>query len=220
MKMSLQHLNPRIPGTGRIIFSVQVVMNPIKAPIISRIDSLSKPALIGISGFGGSGKSTIAGKIGALIKAPVIGVDAFFNDSVDAYNYWNVFDYERLEKDVLIPFTSGDPVLAYREYDWEKKSLGGEVQIKHNNSIIVEGVGLFRPSLMKYFSLAIWIDCSLDEAIRRGKTRDREEYGHPQDEFWDGIWKDNDLSCYREYDPKSNADLIINHEKIGDIFIA
>ena len=73
---------------------------------------------------------------------------------------------------------------------------------------------------MKFFSCTIWIDCPIQEAVERGKRRDREEYNHPQDEYWDSIWKKNDLQCFEEFSPKANVDFVVDHSTIGEIFIA
>ncbi len=79
--------------------------------------------------------------------------------------------------------------------------------------MLVEGVGLFRPSLMDRFSYTIWIDCPIDVAIARGKRRDNEDYGVNNDEYWDGIWRKNDLGCYNEFKPKEKVDLVIEYRK-------
>jgi uridine kinase len=177
--------------------------------------------LIGISGFGGSGKSTFALALGKKIDAPVIGVDSFSKSNVhEGYEFWDVMDFDRLENEVLEPFVSGSPDIKYGDFDWEANKIGKEISLDQEGIVIVEGVGLLRPSLMEYFSCTIWIDCPIQEAIERGKKRDREEYNNPQDEYWDGIWKKNDLQCFEEFSPKANVNFVVDHSKIGEIFIA
>lgn len=70
--------------------------------------------------------------------------------------------------------------MTFREFDWEKNKIGGSTTIKPGNHLIVEGVGLFRPELLKYFAFTIWIECPIEVAIARGKKRDRDEYGIPE----------------------------------------
>jgi uridine kinase len=189
--------------------------------IIEKINSLPNPVLIGISGFGGSGKSTFALALGEKLKAPVIGVDSFSKSNVhEGYEFWKVMDFERLENEILQPFVSGSKNIKYGNFDWETNKIGKEIALVHNGIIIVEGVGLLRPELMEFFSCTIWIDCPIQQAIERGKNRDREEYNHPQDEYWDDIWKKNDLQCFEEFLPKANVDFVVDHSKIGEIFIA
>ncbi len=180
--------------------------------ILKKIKTLKKPIVIAISGFGGSGKSTFALKLSKKINAPVIGADSFSKSNIhENYEYWDVMDYLRLENEVLKPFISGEKEIRYREFDWDKNIIKGETSFTHDNIIIIEGVGLFRPELMKYFSCTIWIDCPIEEAISRGKKRDREKYNTPQDNYWDGIWKANDLQCLEKYSPTSVADFVIKN---------
>ena len=180
--------------------------------IIETISKREKPVIIGISGFGGSGKSTLARKLALEINAPIIAVDSFYrsNDLVE-YQLWDIFDFNRLEKEVIIPYSLGNSTLLYKKFDWEKGRGLLETTIVTDDYLIIEGVGLFRPQLSKYFSFSIWIDCPIDVAIERGKRRDREEYGLEQDEMWDGIWRKNDLQYFRRFKPKEIADLILHN---------
>ena len=153
------------------------------------IKALPLPLVIAISGFGGSGKSTFANLLAALMNIPVIGLDSFIIDPVATnYSNWECMDFRRLESEILIPFFNGDRVLEYGHFDWISNSVVKTKRIEHTGQIIVEGVGLFRPELTDYFSVMIWIDCPIDEAIRRGKKRDQEVYKNPQDECWNGVW--------------------------------
>ncbi len=130
--------------------------------IIEKVNTLPKPIIIGVSGFGGSGKSTFALELGKKVQAPVIGVDSFFKSNAHAgCNFWDVVDFERLRKEVLEPFGLGGQDITYRNFDWATNRLGKEVHLSHNGIVIIEGVGLFRPALMKYFSCTIWIDCPI-----------------------------------------------------------
>lgn len=184
----------------------------ISEDLIAKIDSLKTPAIIAISGVGGSGKSTFSKKLAEAINAPIIEIDSFIRDrTLSEYSNWNLIDFKRLEDEVLAPFKSGTNSIEYHHFDWAKNIATKLIQITSNNYIIIEGVGLFRPELMKYFDYTIWIDCPLEDAIKRGKKRDREEYHNPQDELWNGIWKKNDLEYLEHFKPAETADLIINN---------
>ncbi len=177
--------------------------------IVERINKLDKPSIIGISGFGGSGKSTLARELSNRIHAPIIEVDSFYNpQGMNNYQLWEIMDYKRLEREICEPFHQGHRTLSYGKFDWDMEQVVN-VAVEAQQYLIIEGVGLFRPELMKYFSYKIWIDCPIEVAIKRGKRRDREEYGVIQDKNWDGIWKKNDLQCFQRFNPKENADFIM-----------
>ncbi len=187
-------------------------MQNLKLPqILEKVESLPAPRLIAISGFGGSGKSTLAKKLGEAIGAPVVGVDSFQKDGVfdTDFSMWEIMDFARLEREVLAPFMRKEEVISYGHFDTNSKAISETIELKNNGTIIVEGVGLFRPELMKYFTYTMWVDCPLETAIARGKKRDREEYNNPVDELWDGIWKANDEQCFAAYKPKDSASLIV-----------
>lgn len=182
--------------------------------ILQGIKHKKKPFIIGISGFGGSGKSTVAKELSRELAAPVIGVDEFWKStSKDDYNLWENIDFDRLTTEVLKPHAEGNLQISYGVFNWEKNKVTERRTVNSKGILIVEGVGLFRPSLMKYFAFSIWIDCPIETAISRGKKRDREEYGVNHDDNWDGLWKKNDLQTYHEFSPQKAADLVIKYRE-------
>lgn len=178
--------------------------------IISEIQKLPTPAIIGISGFAGSGKSTFAQVLANKLGAQIVEVDAFWKNTTERnYTLWNIVDYARLEREVLIPLSKNVENIEYGVFNWESNSVQEKINITARDIVIIEGVGLFRPELMKYFSYTIWIDCPLNVATERGKKRDREQYRQSHDELWDGLWRENDEQYYNEFHPEKIADALL-----------
>ncbi|MCG3774209.1 MAG: hypothetical protein JW395_1026 [Nitrospira sp.] len=132
------------------------------------------------------------------------------------YSNWDIIDFARLESDVLVPFLAGNATIKYGHFDWSANAMGEIQEIAHDGLLIVEGVGLFRPDLNRYLGYKIWVDCPIEEAILRGKKRDREEYKNPQDESWDGIWKRNDAEYLDAFKPQQAADWIFDNAAVSD----
>jgi len=179
---------------------------------IQKIRSLPKPVLIGISGFGGSGKSTLAKQLASVLNTPVVSVDSFVRDrTMTDYKRCENMDFSRLEEEVLAPFSASTNPISYGHFDWGTNGVVETRTVNHDGFLIVEGVGLFRPELLKYFTYKIWVECPLEEATERGKKRDREVHKNPQDKFWDGPWKQSDKEYYEAYRPKEVADLVVSN---------
>lgn len=189
-------------------------MITIGESLIERLLNLEKPAIIAISGFGGAGKSTFANLLGKAVNAPVICVDHFGIDrTIEDYTHWKGMDFVRLEKEILVPFCEGENSVSYGHWDHGANSIVKKMEVAHQGLLIIEGVGLLRPELLKYFAYKIWIDCPQDIANARGKKRDREVHKNPQDEKWDGPWERNDTEYFEKFKPNEVADLVIsNHE--------
>jgi uridine kinase len=184
----------------------------IDKEIVEKIRNLPTPAIVAISGFGGSGKSTAAHTLAEILHAPVISVDQFGIDrSIEDYTHWKGMDFGRLEKEILIPFYKGENPVRYGHWDHAANTVVKTVDVPHSGLLIIEGVGLFRPELSKYLTYKIWLDVPQHIANARGKKRDREVHKNPQDEKWDDPWKRNDEEYFSEYKPKEMADVVISN---------
>src|SRR5439155_15487243 len=114
------------------------------------------PVIVAISGFGGSGKTTLAEALGnALRDAAVVGVDDFIKGRLNERSEdWSSFDRSRLEKQVLEPVRRGQPA-RFQRYDWGRDTLGEWVTLLPPNYLIVAGIGVLHPDLMKYLDYGI-----------------------------------------------------------------
>lgn len=183
----------------------------IETEILERSSSKGR-FCIAVSGFGGSGKTTVAQQLtNTLQEASIVNVDDFILNRLMARDAdWSDVDWERLEKEVLIPWKKGTDVLSYEVYDWSKDVNAKNRQVSLSRFLIVEGVGLLRPAFSKYFDYSIWIDCEISEAIKRGACRDREEYKVNHDKQWEELWGPNDEDYFQKYNPKSLADVVLD----------
>ncbi len=188
-------------------------MIQIPLDVLTHIKELKTPVLVGVSGLGGAGKSSFSRALGEALNAPVVGVDSFQRKGAfdTDYSLWEIMDYDRLEREVLQPFLAGQEVTEYGHFDASKEVISHTVKVKNTGILVVEGVGLFRPELMQHFSYTIWVECPLEQAVARGKKRDREEYGNPTDELWDGLWKKNDQEYLDTFKPQEVASLVFRN---------
>ncbi|MFM2374683.1 MAG: hypothetical protein RLZZ234_678 [Candidatus Parcubacteria bacterium] len=185
----------------------------IPAALLEKISTAAHPTLVGVSGFGGSGKSTFATKLGNVIHAPVISTDLFLTQRAQGnVTLWDCYDRERLMREVLSPFKNGEKSLTYGVYNWNADMVvGTQVCSTSRGVLIVEGIGLFQPSMCSLLDIKVWIECPLSVSLERGKRRDLIQ-GADHSHLWDGLWRENEESFFARYSPMDKADVIVeNH---------
>ena len=150
---------------------------------------LDHPIRIGIDGVDASGKTTFANELTKELKdldRQIIraSIDGFHNpreirykkgrNSPEGY-YFDSFDNNAIIKNILEPLSS-DGDLNYRTAIFNFKTNSPvEFKIKKaekNAILIMEGVFLFRPELVNYWDLKIFIDSDFDVILKRAIKRD------------------------------------------------
>ena len=183
--------------------------------IIETIENLrrhSPAVVVGVSGFAGSGKSTLTRRLAASIEGSArIRGDDFLDPhrSHQRSSDWDGVERIRLRREVLDPFRQGRPG-QFRRFDWSTRQLGPPEPIPHAQVLLVDGIGLFHPELDGVFDFAIWVDLDPGTATERGKARDR-ELGRNHDRLWDEVWVPNDRDFLARFDPRATADLLFDN---------
>jgi uridine kinase len=163
--------------------------------------------LIGIEGFGGSGKSTFAARLSEVLPdAAVVPMDAFIVKE-QVLHPWDAgaFDHARLVREVLEPAQRGATV-EYHVLDWASSTLVGPVVVPPSRYLIVEGISAFLPPAGGYYQYRIWVDVPADVAKARGRDRDR---GTENEQHWD-LWSQNDVDYLRRYRSMESADAVVS----------
>ena len=169
-----------------------------------------RPPVVGISGFGGSGKSTLAAELAEhLPGSAVVPGDEFLRSRppIERSEHWTSVDRDRLAGQVLEPARRGVPE-AYQVWDHDAGAPGPWVSLAGATAVIVEGLGLYVPALVRLFDLRVWVDVDLDTATARGMWRDEHEYGNAQADLWTGVWRPNDADFFERYRPDRVAHIL------------
>jgi uridine kinase len=186
-----------------------MTIDEIAADIAQR-GGRGKPVLIGIEGYGGSGKTTFAQKLASRLgNAYVVSMDDFIVTEKLTEPSWDngAFDRERLERQVLVPASNGQPV-SYQRLVWATNTLSDLVTVPEVEYLIVEGISSYHPSIKPYYDYTIWVETPMEIAQQRGHARDgSNENAH----YWD-LWMRNDLAYQQRYHPEQRADSIFMNE--------
>jgi uridine kinase len=169
-----------------------------------------RPIIIAISGFGGSGKTTLANALKSqLSEAQVVSIDSFSTHEWHRNADWDNFDRERFTHEVLAPTHKNKFPLQFTHQPW----LGHPeetIAIPETDYLVIEGCSIFHPALLKYYDLKIWVDCPLDIATERGMWRDRYVHKDEHDDLWLNICIPNERDFLEKYHPDEIADIKLN----------
>lgn len=172
---------------GRLGVSVDDVER-IVAQVVARSPGLGGSRLVCVDGPAGSGKTTLAAKLGLVLPAQVVHMD-------DLYEGWTGIDQgvERLHEWVLEPLAAGSTG-RYRRYDWELGRYAERHAVPVADSLVVEGCGAAVRRVDQYDPLIIWVEADDDLRLRRGVERD----GEAAREHWRRFMADERAMYARE----------------------
>ncbi|GAA1803359.1 phosphoglycerate transporter [Agromyces neolithicus] len=175
---------------------------------IDRLAADNDRLIVGISGFCGAGKSTLARELATGAHRLRVRGDDFL-DPVQSHRRsadWSGVERARLNREILIPFRAGASA-RFRRYDWAAGRLGPEQLLPPARVLIVDAIGLFHPECLDLLDLTVWVDVGLEQATAQGKARDL-ALGRRHGKLWDEVWMPNDRDFARRYDPRAAADIL------------
>ncbi len=173
---------------------------------IRQTRGMARLTLIGIEGYGGSGKTTCARRLAdALGSAYVISLDDFIVKERLTDTAWDrgVFDHERLEQQALLPASAGQAIV-YQRLEWETNTLSAPLVVPVVDYLIIEGITAYHPTIERYYAYKIWIDTPIEIAEARGHARD----GSAENAIYWDQWVKNDIAYQQQYHPELRADAI------------
>jgi uridine kinase len=181
--------------------------------LVKQIDMLSASqhtVIVGISGFAGSGKTHLAKRLAdhyEIEDGQVIHLDNIYSSLprggglFDDYD-WSVFGH------ILDQAKEGNN-LNYQGVGFDGKPYPWRFSEKLPKVLIVEGIRLYRPELMRHFDISIWINCPPDLALQRAKKRDLDQ-GHDEQYMkrWDSEWMPLNQEYFEVYEPDKLVDIL------------
>lgn len=183
------------------------------AELIERLLSILRPdrsALVALSGFSGSGKSTMARELARVIpNLSVIESDLFWRPECNHLSLdWSSIDRSRIRLEVLEPALKSEDVV-YTPFDWESGKLGEKIEVSRSRILLLEGIGILHPDLSDLFDLKIWVEAPFHASMENGIKRDRELYGLENEAEWREIWIPNERAYFDKFRPDLMADIVV-----------
>lgn len=161
---------------------------------------IDRTPLIGIDGFGASGKTSLAAAVASAVPdAQVVHVDDFSGPHVAEWAW------ARFRAQVLIPVLAGRPA-RYQMWDWDRDCGGEWVDVPSGRPLIVEGVSATRSEVCAPWDLTIWVEAPRDVRLRRAVARD----GESMLPKWLNDWLPSEEAYVGREHPERRVDLIVN----------
>ena len=185
-------------------------MNDFEA-LVSKIERITKNKphiLIGITGFGGSGKSYLANRLRdhfGINDNQIVRIDNLYGQNPKGPGIFDQSDWNLIEH--ILKDSSVGKRIRYQGKDHKGKLLRFDEDLP--KIVIFEGIRLLQPKFSQYFDISVWIDCPQDFAIKRAKARDRSQ-GEDEETVsgWDTDWGPKDKKYFDTYRPDQLASFI------------
>jgi hypothetical protein len=164
-------------------------------------DVVGRPRLIAVDGRGGAGKSTLVGRLRAIV--PASGIvhtdDVAWNQ---AYFDWGALMVEN----ILRPLHRGDAV-EFRPPAWVEHGRPGAIRVPAGVDVVwVEGTGIIREEFAAWIDASIWVQGDLDEQERRLVARDGDA---PEQQEHIAAWLSEELPLLRREQPWLRATVVV-----------
>jgi len=193
------------------------------------------PLRIGIDGVDASGKTTLADSLSEYLRANGLdiiraSIDGFHNPKSIRYQkgrnspegyYKDSFNNQAIIDNLLAPLGErGNLIYKTVIFDFRTDT---EVVVQHQTAgkdsiLIMDGVFLFRPELVGYWDIKIFIDADFEITVRRAIKRDGYYLGSKQEilEKYNRRYVPGQLLYFREAHPREKADIIIENNDFNN----
>lgn len=178
-----------------------VHLTPDDAPewIAARLDGLGGTRWVGIDGWGASGKTTLAGRLAALLPgATLIHLDDFARPGVSTW------ERDRFAEQVVAPLLAGRTG-HYQRWDWPTDSGAEWHAVEPGGVIVCEGVSSTDTRLPVPWDVTCWVEAPYAVRIARAVERD----GAGMLTTWLTDWIPHEEAYVRAQRPQDRVDAIV-----------
>jgi len=212
-----------------------VIQIEVYREIADRLLDQKRCRIIGINGVDTAGKTEFTARFSRYLEAvghrnTVLTIDDFHNhsdvrkmgpDEITAYEQ-NAFDYRKIIQEVLEPLTehgSLDTVVTCLNLETDMYEKKMHLIIHPDNTLLLEGVLLFREPLKKYFEGKIFLYIPFDEVLSRARDRDLPRFGDDVIDKYRRKYIPVQKRYLQEWNPMRTSDMVVDNQLFEAPFI-
>jgi uridine kinase len=186
--------------------AVPALVDRLAARVRGSAPRLGGVRLVCVDGPAGSGKTTLADRLGVALGAQVLHVD-------DLLDGWGglVGMLPRLQEWVLEPLAAGRPG-RYRRYDWIAQEFAEWHDVPAADFLVLEGCGSARRAVDPVAVLRVWVEAPADVRLARWLARG----GEADRAHWSG-WAHDEAAHFLADETRSRADEIVDTTTWGGL---
>ncbi len=181
--------------------------------LVDKVNESSKKCgqtkIVVIDGPAGSGKTTLAKSLSALLEnCPIIHMDEIYEGWENALTPKTSTD---LVDWVINPLLE-DKSIEYIKYDWNLEQRIEKIVINNPKVIIIEGVGSSSSEISEHACLKLWIEVNEETGINRVLDRDGRQIQEQMKK-----WQTQESKFFIENNSKENSDIWIDGDPVVKI---
>lgn len=167
---------------------------------LTRPPTLGDGRLVCIDGPAGSGKTTLAAEVAALVA----GADIVHMD--DLYAGWSGIDHavtDQLDA-ILLPLAAGQDG-SYRRFDWVSDRFAETHAVPPTPLLLIEGVGSGARAHADRCTVLVWVEAPHDLRLTRGIDRDGDAFR----DQWEA-WAVSERAVFEREGTRARADVWVD----------
>lgn len=171
----------------------------VVARVTARPPTLGAGRLVCVDGPAGSGKTTLAGAISALVPdCQVVHCDELLQ------GWRGLPGLAATVEAMLRPLAAGGSG-EWRRWDWAADAWAESHVVRPGGLLVLEGVGCWSPDVADLVGLLVWVEAESQARLARGMARD----GEQMRAAW-VQWRLDEDDLFARLGTRAHADLVVD----------
>lgn len=175
------------------------VAREVAGRVLAAPPTLGTGRLVCVDGPAGSGKTTVAAALGAVVpEAQVVHCDELLE------GWRGLPGLAATVETVLTPLAAGLDS-EWRRWDWWADGWAETHPVRPGGLLVLEGVGSWSPAIAPHVGFLVWVEAGSELRLARGIERD----GEQMRAHWEQ-WRVDEQELFARLRTRDHADLVVS----------